>query len=610
MLDIMSKLLIKISFILYISSFLLGTNSYAQVIDNLPEQVYLNDLDTINLNIKKKNDGFFIKKINQFISKRKSGDAFVEDREDDFLNYEDKKIRNIYIKILKPFGPIISDTSLITEKWLEKTANILHNSTKERYVRRLISFKEGVKVNAWELADNERFLRSRPIFHDVDISIKEVDENTVDIIIICEDVFSMAFEINTDFKDKFNLSIFHKNLFGFDNQLVWDISYDKKNIDMWDYSFIYSIKNISHSYIDMSLGLKKTNIGDGFSFKVQRDFKLSSTKWAGLLGIEGVNGANVMPYERKKDFQTSFDYLYFDSWLGYSHNTFNNSKRINNLMIATAYKSIVVKNAPTEIDLFPYYMTKHRYLSSFNYSKRQYFKTNYIYDLGRTEDISKGFLLNLTLGYETNDESNLAYSGFQLAKAWFFKRNMEYIAARLSYGAFYNENKIERGVIEFKTQSISKLFKLDRCLLRFNSSLSYMTGFNRYPDDFVYFNDYVRGLNSKSIRGNQKLSFNFTQNLFVPYIINGFRCSVFTFADIGWIGDNNKAIYKADDYYGLGLGFKFNNDNLIFRTFSIRFAFYPKVPNDYRQFETIIRSSGSGEFINLNPQRPEIIEYE
>jgi hypothetical protein len=608
-LAVMSKSLIKILSILCISSLWLGMTAHAQVSKECLTVLHHNHFDTLDVKIGKNKNSFFVKTFNAFCVRRKSKPAFVEDKEANFLDYEDKRIRYVRVMILKPFGPRITDTTLIAEGWLYKTANVLHNSTKNAYVERLISFKSGDEVSAWELADNERFLRKMSIFHDVDISVQEVDDNYVDVLVLCEDVFSMAIEMSSDFKDEVNVSIFHKNLFGYGHQLIWDVNYDKSKEDIWDYSLKYSIKNISRSYIDLNMGVKETRNGNGFDFSLQRDFELSSTKWGGLLRVKGINNANVLPYEKKNDYKTYFDYMFFDSWLGYSHNTFNNYKRINNFMLAVGYKSIAVKDAPTDINIFPYYMSRHRYLSSFSYSKREYYKTNYIHDLGKTEDIVEGCLLNLTLGFETNDESNLFYSGFQLAKSWFFKRNMGYTAMRLSFGTFYNKNKIERGVVEFKSQSISKLFKLNRSLCRFNTSISYMIGFNRYPEDFVFFNEYIRGLNSKEIQGNQKLSFNLTQNIFLPYIVNGFRCSVFAFADIGWIGDNDKPIYEASDYYGIGLGLKFNNDNLIFRTFSIRFAFYPNVPNDYRQFSAIVHASGEGDYINLKPQRPEIIEY-
>lgn len=606
----MCRLLIKILFMFFLLVLITNKNLYAQVSDKANTVLHQANYDTLNINIGKNANGFLARTIKSLIIRRNSGNVFVDDREASFLEYEDKKIRHIIIKVLKPFGSCVKDTSICAHSWLQRTGNTLHNSTSQKYIRRLISFHEGSEVSAWELADNERFLRKMSIFHDVLIKLMEVDEDHVDVYVICEDVFSLALELGSDLSNYTDVSLYHKNLFGIGHQLILDYGYDKRNDQKNDYSLNYKAKNLNHSYINVNVGIQDKDGGRGFTASIERDFVLSSTKWAGLLSFKGIKHAKKLPLENKKNYSTDFNYSYFDSWLGYSHTLFNNYRRVDNITMAGAYKNIRLTDTPTKVEILPYYMNRSRYLGSFTLTKRQYFKTNYIHDLGKSEDIVEGNLLNLTLGFESNDTSDLFYSGLNLAKAWFSKSKMKYFGAHLALGAFYNENKIERGVISFKAQSVSKLFKLKKTLMRFNSSVSYLIGFNRYPEDFIYFTDYVRGLNSKDIIGNQKLSIKITQNFFVPYVINGFRTSVFAFADMGMIGSNRKAIYNTEKYYGFGLGIKFNNDNLIFRTFSICLAYYPRVPDDFMHFKSIVNTSSSEEFINLDPKRPEILKYE
>jgi len=570
--------------------------------------LYVNK-DTIKLNIAQNKNGYFAKKFKQLFIRRKAGKAFVQDREEEYVEYEDKLIRNVYIKVLDPFGPLLYDTTRIADSWIERMGNRFHKSTKDRYVKKLISFKRGDKVSAWELADNERLLRRQAVFNDASIEIVEVDENTVDILVLCEDVFSIAAEVSSDFRNKADLSVYHKNMFGIGHQLISDIEYDKRDSIKWNYGLTYSIKNINHSYIDFTIGARRDQEGDGFKIALEREFELASTKWAGLLSLRGIRNAKSLNLGEKIKSEKLFNYLYLDTWLGYSYNYFNNYKQVNNIMVAVAYKNTEVFDNPIDPKLFPYFMSRETNLISGTISERKYYKSNYIFDLGRTEDIIEGYLLNLTLGFEDNEQTNLFYSGFKASKSWFYKSKMEYLATSLGVGTFYNNSKIERGVVEAKFQSFSKLFKFNRSKIRFNADVSYIIGFNRYPEDFVYFDDYIRGFNSKKVTGKQKLSFKLTQNIFMPYIVNGCRCSFFTFADFGWIGSNNRMIFKTSDYYGFGVGMKFNNDNLIFKTFSIRLAYYPRVPSDVQQFSVIVRSDGKGDLIKLSPSRPEIIEY-
>lgn len=592
----------------FLSTFLVGKDSYAQVCEegnNISHVL----CDTLDLNVGQNTNNFWVRNFKKFFVKKRANNPFVEDREDIFVEYEDKRIRRVLIKVLKPFGISIKDTVDRADSWIEKSGNVLHNSTKIGYVKRLLSFSDGDNVSAWELADNERFLRKMSIFNDVSICVIEIDEENVDILVLCEDVFSIAVEMNTDLRNKFDLSVFHKNLFGVGHQLISDVKYNKFNDKKWGYGLTYKIKNISRSYIDLSVGVRNDNEGEVFKASLQKDFVLSSTKWAGLLSFRGVNHTNKLITDDKIENSKLFSYMYTDTWLGYSFNTFNNYKTVKNITITGAYQRTDVYGGPLDPDLFEYYMNRQTYLTGFTLSKRSYYKTNYIYDLGRTEDITEGYKLNFTLGYEHNEDGELLYSGFNVAKSWFFKRKMEYVAAKLSYGSFANRHKIERGLVEFKVQSISKLLAISNYKMRLGSNVSYMIGFNRYQDDYINFNDYIRGLKSKEIRGKQKLGINFTQNIFIPYIVNSFRSSVFLFADVGFIGDNHKLIFKTEDYYGIGLGFKINNDNLIFRTFSFSFAFYPKAPSDYRSFNIIVENATQGDFIDLSPKRPSILEY-
>lgn len=582
-------------------------------------------LDTLNVKALSLKRLPFSSKFMKYITVRKISTSKAyktpEESSKGFLKYEGKKIRNIEIKLLKPFGPKLCDTCGVANKWYEKMANALHYPTRTKYLRRLLTIESGEKVNPIEIADNERLIRDLSHINDAIIFIKPVEGNKelVDIVLVCEDVFSWAFELKTDLISEFEIESYHKNLFGKGHQILSSISFEDDKLPRWGYSFGYGIENISRSYIDLSLSFSDNFEGKRLKFLMNRDFVTSETKWAGGLLIEKVKDAHKIRWEDKFELKDSIDFINIDSWAGYAKRLKSGKLVRKHLVFSLGYYGTFFSKRPTiKLDSTLFFIDRSYVLSSIALSRRKYYKTNFVYDLGKTEDIPKGYYANFTFGYESNNIGKYLYSGFTFNRTWFTRKKFEYFASKLSVGTFYhvgrkanrrNNTNFERGVIDLGLYSITKLYKLKRSRIRFYADLNYTIGFLRYPDDYVDLDEEIRGFKSDMIRGNQKLSLKLTQNTFLPYVINGFRFSFFTFTDVGVIGSNDDLVFNKDMYWGLGLGFKFSNDNLIFRTFSLRFAFYPKVPNDFSRFKVLMRSEKPSGFVDLEPNKPQIIDY-
>ena len=100
-----------------------------------------------------------------------------------FNMYRGRYIRNIIIKRLD-FGTPITDTARKFETGLTRLANDLHHKTRESVVRKNLFFKKGDKLVPYLIADNERYLRDLPYLNDADISVVNVNKDSVDIIVL------------------------------------------------------------------------------------------------------------------------------------------------------------------------------------------------------------------------------------------------------------------------------------------------------------------------------------------------------------------------------------------------------------------------------------------
>ncbi|MFC2104806.1 hypothetical protein ACFLS4_05595 [Bacteroidota bacterium] len=127
----------------------------------------------------------------------------------------------------------------------------------------------------------------------------------------------------------------------------------------------------------------------------------------------------------------------------------------------------------------------------------------------------------------------------------------------------------------------------------------------------MYLNtDDIWGFSSDYLFGLQKLSMRAELVTFTNLRIYNFRFLFFGFGDLGLIGPENKSVFRNKLYSGIGLGLRIRNENLVFKTFQIRFAYYPSVPNDIEQFYWLISGESAHKPQNFEPAAPYIVKYQ
>ena len=81
--------------------------------------------------------------------------------------------------------------------------------------------------------------------------------------------------------------------------------------------------------------------------------------------------------------------------------------------------------------------------------------------------------------------------------------------------------------------------------------------------------------------------------------------ALFGFADLGIIGSNKEIIFKQNYYTGIGAGLRLHNENLVFRTFYLRLAFYPFAPSDMSVVGFILDEQLKRQFYSFEPSAPQ-----
>lgn len=522
-----------------------------------------------------------------------------------FLEYEGRVIRRIVIKRLDVFGPSVYDTLRKASIGVEKFGNKLHKNTREEVIRKsFLLFKEGESLEPQLVWDNERLLRQSPIFHDARIIVMPDARfpNIVDILVLTQDTWSLQpRSIQFGGFNNFGMIIEQKNRQGLAHTLYHGVFYNGNapKGSRLEYTGGYLIPNIRKTFITGAAGIDLFRENKQVYARLFRPFLTPETKYAGNASM---SYNNLKSYVIQTEPDTLYSvgiplkYFYGDVWLGraFKLNLGNQQLRDRGRLVIGIRGSRYhyFKRPDIKQDANRLYQNRSTYLLSLGFSNRLYRRDVLIYGFGRTEDVPYGWLASVVTGFEKNEFGKRDYYGLQLSKGQYLPKNHGYLYLLGNFGTFVRETHWEQGQLSLEANYFSSLFKIGRSDVRQFVNFRYATGIHRFNYEYLTLNDRegIRGLSSNYLIGTRKATLNLETVLFSPFQTFGFRIAAFGFADMGLISYSNKTLLASTLYQGYGIGFRFRNENLTFNTFSIRFGYYPTVPEG-----SIFRANFSGE---------------
>jgi len=542
----------------------------------------------------------------------------IEDiRNEEYYNlYKGKVIRNIEVLKLDVFGPTISDTSKVSSRWLDKLGNGTHVKTREFIIRNNLFFNMGDTIDPVLLTDNERLLRSLNFIKNASIQIAEIpgEPDYVDILVVTKDVYSAGFYIDLQDINAGIVEVYENNLAGVGHKLQGSFLLDASERPPTGYEFNYDINNISGSFIRSRVRYLNAFSTEKFGLEFHRNFFTYKTKWAG-----GLKFYQTSELKNIKKIDTTLtdvrlNYSTQDIWLGRSFviNTKNwqyqNKTRI---VFGIRYINNSFYEGPEVSERYNFqYHDNQIILGSIAFSRQRYYKSNLIYGFGTTEDIPIGCLAQINLGLEKDEFYKRPYFGARFSRGIYYPK-IGYLNLHADFGGLYYEKQLEQGVFNFSGQAISNLHYFNRLKLREFLSFNYTRGINRFSDEKIYINkNDIWGLSSDELYGIQKLSFHSEVVIFSNLYLYNFRFLFHGFGDLGLIGPENQSIFSNQLYSGIGLGMRVRNENLVFKTFQLRLAYYPVVPDDAKYFNILISGENYQRPINFEPTEPNIVEYQ
>ncbi len=524
----------------------------------------------------------------------------------DFSSYSGKIIRNILIKRLDVFGTNINNPLAYDAKKTESLLNKTHLNTNEFIIRNNLLFSSGDTVSPLILSDNERFLRELPFIDESRIVVIPNSDETVDILVLTKDLYSLgAGFVYRDF-DKGTISIFDKNLLGLGQEFRLSIPYDGGLPDSPGFGIEFTTNNIRRSFIGLHMfyfdGLGKKTYG----FSLSRKLVSATTKYAG--------GISVREMFTTEDLDTMtvpepLKYNLQDYWL--SRSFLLNRESVMRLILGARYTNNNVFDHPYIMpDSYHYLQQYKMFLASASFSMQKYYKTNLIYGYGRTEDIPYGGLVTITGGREINEFKNRYYAGINGAIGHSI-RPIGYFYTSAGISTFINNGHTEQGMFMLSTTWFSNLMHLGSFRVRNFLMADYTRGFDRYSDELLrYLKEHgFEGFRNDSVGGAQRLSVSLESVFLSPGNLYGFQFAFFAYGELAYLFGTNQFVNQGEVLSSIGIGVRIRNDNLVFNTLQIRLGFYPNLP-EYSRASYI---SVSGEQLlrpdDFDPGPPTILPF-
>ncbi len=533
-----------------------------------------------------------------------------------FLPYRNMVIRKISYQKLDVFGPTIYEPNKPARTRLGGFANKMHIKTQDNVITDHLLFKKGDIIDPNTFADNERLLRDLPFVEDARIEVRNISAtaDSADIVVIVKDNFSEGFDFTTpDFKNMY-FGFWDNNIFGTGQETDNTIYRIPGQLPYSGLKGYYKIRNIGGTFINGQISYNAYG-SKGYSLDLWRDFFTQRTKYAGELFA-----GRVDTFVRIEPKQDSFIYTPLKGtnshfWIGRAFPIEKLGLKItnvSNLIVSAGIYNYNYTVRPSVSEDFRYdYHNRTLLLASFAFSSQGYYKTNLVYNYGRTEDIPYGVLLKFTHGIEDSEFGYRLYNCVSFAKGNYVN-NLGYLYTYIAVGGFDKQDHFEQGVFKVNGNYFSNLLVFGQYKLRQFISIGYTKGYDPDRDEFININGTsgIQGFRSDSLRGTQKFTLDLEAVCFTPLYLAGFRVAIFGFADFGTVGATSRPMFSNPMFSGYGIGFRFRNEKFVFKTFQIRLAYYPNLPESARGEFLTISQDTKFQSSNFNVKSPEIIKFQ
>jgi hypothetical protein len=523
-----------------------------------------------------------------------------------FEPFKGRVIRNITIQKLD-FNSRINDTTSRKNNLLANLGNALHTKTSAKAISNNLFFREGDQLYPNLLADNEKLLRDLSFLQDakiiIDLRYDHID--SVDIIIVCKDVFPLGGSMNEGSVDLVSFELNDDNLFGTGNRIQIQQLIDTKRNPNYAFGAEFLKRNIAGSFVNIAMGFQQqqpafnSNRREERTVFVRGELPLVSPyhRFTGGLDLSINKTDNV--YLNDSEYNKLWKYHYYnaDLWMGYSlgakkrlKDNFDSRKR-SILAVRLLNRDFVSRPDTVKTTTDSRFDNITGVLFAYTLFEQDFYHTNFIYGFGRNEDIPEGFNLSVNSGW-TNREGFLRfYSGFEYQR-YYFNRKKNYLNYIIKSGGYIHQNKLEDFSFLTSVDYITRLRKMGSGFWHVRHFLSGSITYQRFArlnDPLKLSSIYgIPRFQNNTTDATGRVTINAETVFYNTWKFFGFSFAPFSFTNLTYLKISGINLLKGEIYTAVGGGIRTRNENLVFGTIELKAYYYPKVANNMNNWNIVI----------------------
>jgi len=547
--------------------------------------------------------------------------VLISKNEVSFLLYEGKGIRHILVKEFG-FEKTFTDTAKQINYFGKDFVKHLHKNTREWVIRNNLFIKEKTALNANLVADNERHLRSLNYIHDARIIVNTIwnEPDSIDLVIITKDFLSITFQLDDLSDNKFKTKIGDANLLGTAQNIQLTTLLEKSRDPHFGYKIQYRNNSIANTFINATVGFSTIdhNLYDGnmdehrWYAGIERPLVSQYLHVAGAIMFAHSETHNN--YLKPDSLFYNYQYNTFDAWFGYNlgvRKFLFLKKVLNRHFISIRYFRNKFNQFPYQLaDKFNFRLnSREAILAQFTFFRQNFYKTNYVFGFGITEDVPYGYNIALTTGWYKQLHMERPYAGID-ANLYAVTIKGNVIQYFLRTGTFLNKGKIQDASVLIGTSSFSRIFNYKNLKMRHYLRFSYTKQFNRLGLEPLGINNVfgLQYISSDSASGNQRLSLHAETIFFLKFKALGFKFAPFATADIALFTPEREKTSHSNFYPGFGGGIRTRNENILLGTIELRFMYFLRKTQQHNAFKLTLVTNLRFRYNSNYVKAPDIIQ--
>jgi len=542
--------------------------------------------------------------------------------ESPFRPYEGKIIRHIYLRGYG-FEQTFTDTSKRLQYKGTQLLNHLHRKTRDFVIRNNLFIKEGMPVNAYKLADNERLIRTLNFIQDARILVVPLPDipDSVDLVVITKDLFSISGAIGALNASPagFRGNISEDNFLGMGQRTQLGINLEQNRSPHFGAQLLYGMTNIGGSFVNATASYTEINNDlypgqpDAKAWFVQLNRPLYApyAHLAGGFTIGLFQDFNVYHFPDSNFFK--YKYYTHDGWIGWnlgSRRFLDNTSVRDRRFLAFRYFRDAFDTVPYQVGKSYNFRfnDKEAALVSFTFFRQDFYKTNYIYGFGTTEDLPVGYNIAVTGGWYRQLNQNRLYTGID-ANGYLTTNGGAFYQLFLRSGLFLNHGQGQDASVLLGTSYYSPLYVFPALKIRQYLNFSYTRQFNRVGIDPLTIDNVfgLRYFTGDSTYGDQRVTLHSETTFFTNYKLLGFKFAPFVFGDLSLLTPEKESLYKSNLYDGVGAGIRARNENLVFNTIELRMVYFPQRTQQNNSFKLIFTTGLQFRFNSVYVRQPDVV---